>query len=96
MNETLFAQLWDLRLSLLSLIRKGHVHPAEFSWAKNTDSFLLMVQVFMEYERCAFESSAPLSNLAELSDVFRIYCWADTQSLSLQTDSRSHKPCIPT
>lgn len=65
MNETLFAQLWDLRLSLL-VIRKGHVHPAEFSWAKNTDSFLLMVQVFMEYERCAFESSAPLSNLAEV------------------------------
>lgn len=65
MNETLFAQLCDLWLSLL-VIRKGHVHPAEFSQVKNTDSSLFMVQVLMEYEGYVFESSAHLSNLAEV------------------------------
>lgn len=48
------------------MTREGHVHPAEFSQVKNKDSSLLMVQVFMEYERCASESFAPLSNLAEV------------------------------
>lgn len=55
MNETLFAQLCNLWLSLL-VIRKGHVHLDGFSQVENTDSSLLIVQIFMEYERESSES----------------------------------------
>lgn len=66
MNETLFAQLCDMCLSLL-VSRKGHVHSVGVFVSEDTRRlFSFHGSGFHGTCRWAFESSAPLSNLAEV------------------------------